>query len=426
MPSPVLLGGWMRQFRCRDLAASLKSTLLVQHLAEELRVMPTRKVSDSSSNHGSIAPFTSIVPLKQKECEEAVYGNYVTVKGLEGLGAPWQLAKTVADEASGIALRAFLLDNSGSTSASDGHVLRSDHLGRTTSLPATRWEEICATAIEQAEWNFFAGISTEFHLLNPGPGKIQEGRDFVTIAVDGDRAQLQTLQTMLRRNGPHGTTPLAARLRDLKRRFQGQAQHGRVMLSVVTDGVPTSDGFGTGKDDFVQQLREFATGLNAFVVIRLATDDDSVVSYYNRIDEELELPLDILDDLKGEAQELHACGNGWFAYTPILHRIREGGSLQKIFDLLDERALGVAEISVLLELLLRGPEDPPFPRQPEELYAVAAQKVTEAPPVFNGRLNRMTDPIDLKMLKKALKLSPWCRLQTLVLQNLICSSKALP
>ena len=30
------------------------------------------------------------------------------------------------------------------------------------------------------------------------------------------------------------------------------------------------------------------------------------------------------DDLTGEANELHAIGNGWFAYTPLLHRIREG------------------------------------------------------------------------------------------------------
>ena len=30
------------------------------------------------------------------------------------------------------------------------------------------------------------------------------------------------------------------------------------------------------------------------------------------------------DDLTGEAKELHAIGNGWFAYTPLLHRIREG------------------------------------------------------------------------------------------------------
>lgn len=30
------------------------------------------------------------------------------------------------------------------------------------------------------------------------------------------------------------------------------------------------------------------------------------------------------DDLNGEAKELHAIGNGWFAYTPLLHRIREG------------------------------------------------------------------------------------------------------
>ena len=375
------------------------------------------------SKQYGVVPFDSVLPVKPTWCEEAVEGNYRTIKGLEGLGAPWMLAKMVADEASVIAVRVFLLDNSGSTSKADGHVLRRDYLGRESLLPATRWEEICATALEQAEWNFHAGTSTEFHLLNPGPGPAMEGRDFVAISAKGDPAQLQALRTMLRRNGPHGMTPLAARLKQLRHRLHDRAQQGRIMLSVVTDGVPTSDGSRTGQVDFVHQLREFATSLHAFVVIRLATDDEKTVDYYNRVDEELELPLDILDDLQGEAQELHASGNGWFAYTPILHRVREGGSLEKLFDLLDERALEVPEISTLLELLLRNPEDAPFPRQPEELYAVAAQKLAEAPPVFNARLNRMTDPVDLKLLKKALKLSPWCRLQSFVLRSLLCAKK---
>lgn len=204
------------------------------------------------------------------------------------------------------------------------------------------------------------------------------------------------------------------------------------MLTIVTDGLPTSPNNGQcsnrDKSDFVQELRAFSSSFNSFIVIRLATDDDSTVDYYNKIDEELELPLDILDDLSGEAKEVHACGNGWFAYTPIIHRIREGGSLDKIFDLLDERALKVPEIAKFLELLFRGPDDEVFPRDPKELFKVAQEAAASAPRVFNGRLGRMSEVIDLKLLRKALGLSQLQRMKALpasMLRALVCS-KGLP
>merc|ERR1712151_1215293 len=118
----------------------------------------------------------------------------------------------------------------------------------------------------------------------------------------------------------------------------------------------------------MEGLRSFAATFNSFIVIRLATDEDSTVNYYNQIDGELELPLDILDDLKGEAIEVYDSGNGWFAYTPLIHRIREGGTMERLFDLLDERPLMPNEIANFLELLFRAPGDAPFPRKPQELY----------------------------------------------------------
>merc|ERR1711998_365519 len=129
------------------------------------------------------------------------------------------------------------------------------------------------------------------------------------------------------------------------------------------------------RSDLVMALRSLAT-LDAHIVLRLCTDDQPVVDFYGDIDAEVELSLEVLDDIESEADELRKKWNGCIAYTPLLHKIREGGSFFKVLDILDERALTRGEIYLLLQYLLKRSEDDDIlPRDPEEFCSEVERRL---------------------------------------------------
>jgi hypothetical protein len=61
-----------------------------------------------------------------------------------------------------------------------------------------------------------------------------------------------------------------------------------------------------------------------WVVVRMCTDEGEITEYWNNLDQELEVEMDVLDDLYGEAVEVHK-QNKWLTYGEPLHRLREWG-----------------------------------------------------------------------------------------------------
>jgi len=337
--------------------------------------------------------------------------------GLVELGVPSGLARVVAEDDRRIGLRMYLLDNSGSTSAADGSLVREVGGGRFSSLPCTRWEEICAFAEDHARWNLRVGTPCEFVLLNslsrtPGSPMV-EGRDCVHIerSHGPEEEQLEELRTMLRNNGPRGVTPISERLEDIRGRIQASvsdlAQRAQmVFLTIVTDGLPTTPFSGQStvaeRNHMVQVMRSLCAMLPVQLVIRLCTDDQETISFYNSIDEESELPLDILDDMSGEAGELAKHGNDWFTYTPVIHRMREAGTLAKILDTLDERPLNRIEAR-RLAVLLSGSQQSLDNLSDRQFINEMAKIVAKVPLVYDARRRQMRPIVDMGKLRVAMK-----------------------
>jgi len=336
-------------------------------------------------------------------------------QGLVEMGVPFGISQLIGEEDKVIGRRIFLLDNSGSTSCFDGKYYEQGPHDKWSEVTCSRWQEIRRMALEQARCQIATGTPCEFVLLNAvsGGDGLQEGVDICSIDPSQGNADIQfaRLEGMLSKVRPNGATPLAKRLRQIQTRLADVhghlAQQGlRTVVVIATDGRPTDkDGpSASAKDEVVRVMRQLSAECPVFLVIRLCTDEEDVIAYYNRIDEEEELPLEVIDDLESEAQEIRAQGNDWFPYSQMIHRIREGGTYVKLFDLLDERKLNALEARLLAGHLLQLEDWPPLPlADAKEFLKKAAERLQTMGKVYDPLKHRMTPPIDLHKLRRAIR-----------------------
>jgi hypothetical protein len=180
-----------------------------------------------------------------------------------------------------------------------------------------------------------------------------------------------------------------------------------VFLTIATDGLPTTANSGASDQSdrrrMVEKLRQLGGALPMQLVIRLCTDEKATVEFYNHLDEELEFPLDILDDIAGEGEEIaHDSENNWFAYTPLLHRLREAGTLCKVLDTIDERPLKPQEVRHLAELL-SGSSSTLAHLSDRDFISEMQQQVAKMPLVYDAVTEKMQPVISIAKLRVAMQ-----------------------
>jgi hypothetical protein len=288
-----------------------------------------------------------------------------------------------------IPIRFMIIDDSGSMGASDGNrIIRSGD--KVALQPCTRWKELVDVVKFHAGLAKASNAITEFRMLNNAAP--------IVVGNPNDQFSYQQLNQILDSSGPAGATPLCRHIREITAQIQAmepqlRANGHKAAVIICTDG-ESSDG------DVAAALKPLHN-LPVWVVLRLCTDESKVVSYWNNIDSQLELELEILDDLVSEAQEVYA-HNKWFAYGEPLHLLRQFGVSIKELDMLDEKPLTADQIRDVCAIMFGGTVDEyPHPAVDAKGFVANVQRRNKLEPnVWNPVTKRMSPWIDPAAMKE--------------------------
>jgi len=305
------------------------------------------------------------------------------IRQLEQQGYTRGLAKAIGNNNDMFALRIWIVDNSGSMAHNDGHrFIETAKSSDVKVVSCTRWREIQETVEYHVRMAALLKAPTVFRLLNNPGGRV--GPQIFGVADKGDHlidSDLQVALSTITNAQPSGVTPLCRHIYEIQQQIstmapQLQAEGRKIAVIIATDGLPTDEGGYGGvskQNEFTTALRSLE-GLPVWIVIRLCTDEDSVVNFYNDLDSQLELSIEVLDDFIGEATEVHGF-NRWLNYSLVLHRCREMGFHDRLFDLLDERKLTKGELRDFCILML-GRDQFDGVADPEESFDSFATAIT--------------------------------------------------
>lgn len=309
-------------------------------------------------------------------------------------------------------LRIWVVDNSGSMASTDGsRLVETSSKNDLKYVKCTRWNELQETVKYHAEMAALLKAPTVFRLLND-PGRSFGPQQF-SIAERGDDKISEDMHIALKcmESAPTGLTPLSQHIREIRQNIVElqptlQGKGTKVAIILATDGLPTGSAYDrhglNAEQEFVEALKSLE-GLPVWVVIRLCTDDDKVVEFYNDLDGQLEYSLEVLDDFEMEAKEIYNY-NKFLNYGLPLHRCREMGYNHRLFDFLDERQLSKDELVDMFTLLF-GQElmaGIPSPHTDWKGFCLAIKKIVDKEEWHWNPIKKKVQPwINVKTLNKS-------------------------
>ena len=304
---------------------------------------------------------------------------------------PSGLADSMIGDLNQVWKRFFIVDDSGSMNANDGNKIEVTRSRGPMVVKCSRWAELKSAVDFHAEFAYLSQSTSEFRLLNAGAP--------LTIGQREDNGESLQLFRGILSGGATGGTPLCYHITQIAneiKQMEATLRHEnkRATVTIFTDG-ESSDG------DVAQALRQLER-LPCWVCIRLCTDEENVVNYWNNVDNNLELAMDVLDDLFGEADEVYE-HNNWLTYGEPLHRFREFGTHRKELDMLDEMDLSTEHLRGTLSILFGGREnDYPHPEADfKDFYNYLERDILQNnPPVLNPRTRKVEPWINLKNIAK--------------------------
>ena len=331
--------------------------------------------------------------------------------GLKKQGFTYGLARSLWERYQAFLLTIWVVDNSKSMLESDGlELVQSVENPAWQVHSCTRWRELHQTIDYHARLAGLLHCPTTFRLLND-PGRAVGPRQW-SVAQLGPAFLDEDVDVALsasRSVSPKGRTPLARQLRQILQTVRLlepalRRESARVAVILATDGIPTDDqGYcdTAVQQEFSEALRAFE-GLPVWMVVRLCTNEEAVVQYWNQLDSEVKLSLEVLDDFFAEAAEVQQ-HNPWLNYALSLHRCREMGHQHYTLDLLDERPLTKSELWEFLCVLLGDDRTSELP-QPESNWMgflskaadLLAKEVDQWDPITKG----MKPWVNLNLVKE--------------------------
>jgi len=393
--------------------------------------------------------------------------NHKSNDWLKGLGLPRGLRDTLLRHIQEVSCkRIWIVDNSGSMKILDGHEIltsssssslsveghknNNKNLAATTNTrlkpkiisstsnisSSTRWAEVQETVNCHAQLSSVLGAPTDFRLLNPpsngGPQKFRAGYDnsvsnsstnkmIPSMSIFRKRqSDSQRVEKIMNRNKPAGRTPLHTAVLDVRKEVirmlpQLRADGMKVTIVICTDGSTNSDATSPYNNQELEDALQSLSGLPVCVVIRLCTDYDYVVDFYNGLHERMssasdsnnQFLLDVLDDYESEAKQVYN-HNPWLNYALVLHRMREMGlqGSSELLDYLHQRSFTSDEIRSFCALLFGTTFDLlPDPLCDEDNFVseIDCLQQIEKQLHWNPNTNCMSSWIDIKELSLALR-----------------------